>query len=120
MKYFIYFFAILDILTCFYMTFLLEMFIFDFLHVLFLLLFISLIASAILLVWKTKKGIILNFIQFPLRVVFAIFSFWFLSKLLSQTKISTETFFILATALEFVRLIIEIIIFRNLARKIKN
>lgn len=114
MKYIIYFFALLDILTCFYMPFLLEMFTFDFLHVLFLLLFLSFIFSTIMLVWKTKKGIITNFIQFPFRIYFAIYSFWFLSYLIVENKESMNKFFVIATVLEFLRLLTEIIIFRKL------
>lgn len=116
MKYLIYFFALLDLLTCFHMTFLLEMFVFDFLHILFLLLFLSLIFSAIMLFWRTKIGIITNFIQFPIRIYFAIYSFWFLSYLIVESKETTQQFFIIATILEIIRLIIEVIIFRKLKK----
>ncbi len=116
MKYLIYFFALLDLLTCFHMIFLLEMFVFDFLHILFLLLFLSLIFSAIMLVWKTKKGLIINFIQFPIRVYFAIYSFWFLSYLIVENNESTKQFYVVATVLEFIRLAGEIFIFRKLKK----
>lgn len=116
MKYIIYFLAILDLLTCFHMTFLLEMFVFDFLHILFLMLFLSLILSAIMLVWKTKKGLILNFIQFPFRIYFAIYSFWFISYIFKGTKDISSQFFIIATIFEFFRLIFEIIILRKLKK----
>lgn len=119
MKYLIYFLAILDLATCFYMDFLLEMFVFDFLHILFLLLFISLIASAILLVWKTKLGILLNFIQFPFRVYFAIYSFWFISNLFKGAKDIAPQFFIFATILEICRLIVSFIIYRKLKKTYK-
>ena len=114
MKNIIYFLALLDILTCFHMSFLMEMFVFDFLHIIFVLLFISLIFSAIMLVRKTKNGIITNFIQFPIRVYFAIYSFWFLSHLIVENRETMYHFFIIATVLEFLRLITEIIIFKKL------
>ena len=116
MKYIIYFFALLDLLTCFHMTFLLEMFVVYFLHILFLLLFLSLIFSAIMLVSKTKKGIITNFIQFPFRIYFAIYSFWFLSYLIAENKETTQQFFIIATILEIIRIIVEVIVFRKLKK----
>ena len=117
MKYIIYFLAILDFLTCIHMTFLLEMFVFDILHIFFLLLFLSLIISGILLIWKARKGIILNFVQFPFRIFFAIYSFWFISKMFTESNIELKQFFIAATILEFVRIISEIIIYRKLKSK---
>lgn len=88
-----------------------EMFVPDFLHILFLLLSISLIASAILLILKPKKGIILNFIQFPLRILFVVFSFWFIAKIFSK---NTQLFFVTATFFEFARIITEIFIYKKL------
>ena len=117
MKYISYFLAILDFLTCIHMTFLLEMFVFDILHIFFLLLFLSLIISGILLIWKARKGIVLNFIQFPFRIFFAIYSFWFISKFFTESNTEPKQFFIAATILEFVRIISEIIIHRKLKPK---
>ena len=119
MKYLIYILAILDLATCFYMSYLLEMFVFDFLHILFLLLFISFIASAILLVWEKKLGILLNFIQFPFRVYFAIYSFWFISSLFKGVKDIAPQFFIFATILEICRLIISFVTYRKLKKTYK-
>ena len=116
MKYLIYFLALLDILTCIHMSNLLEMFVFDLPHILFVILFLSLIFSAIMLVWKTKKGVITNFIQFPFRVYFAIYSFWFLSYLIVENKEYMNQFFIVATILEILRLFTEIIIFLKIRK----
>lgn len=113
-KLIIYFLALIDILTIFSMSNLLGMFVFDFLHILFLLLLLSFIFSAIFLIWKTKKGIILNFIQFPFRIYFAIYSFWFTSYFFNQTDAFLKSFFIIATILECLRTIMEIFLYRKL------
>ncbi|SEF44717.1 hypothetical protein SAMN05421847_0025 [Halpernia humi] len=112
-KLIIYFLAFLDILTCFKMSILLEMFIFDFLHILFLILLFSFVLSAIFLIWKTKKGLILNFIQFPFRIYFAIYSFWFISIFFKESKDFVKPFFIIATILECFRIIFEIYLYRK-------
>lgn len=101
------------------MSFLLDMFVPDFLHILFVILFLSLIASTILLIWKPEKGIILNFIQFPLRISFAIYSFWFLSYFFIDFKNFQMQFFTIPMMLEFIRIVGELIIFKKLKKELK-
>lgn len=96
---------------------LLEMFVPDISHITFLILIFSLIISGILLIIKTRFGIYINFFQFPLKIYFTAFSFWFLLPFFRGDKDIAPQYFIFCTILELVRILTEFLILKKLSKK---
>lgn len=119
MKYWFYFFAILDLISIRqlilnYRHFLDDLNIFKIIQ---LFLYMSFIISASLLFEKKRLGLLINFVQFPIRLIMAVFSFSFVSSVFVKFfnyKESSFYFFIVLMIIEIVRLILEIFLFKKL------
>lgn len=122
MKYWFYLFAILDLLSLKNFIFRFDSIIEDksFFKYIVIFLYLTFIASAGLLFEKKKLGLIINFIQFPLRLFLMILSFDFLGVFLERTEISTKNFYFLIMGLEILRLISEVFFYRKLKTIIQN
>jgi hypothetical protein len=76
-----------------------------------LLIYFSLIASGFYLIKKKKPGLWISYLQFPLRLVFVIFSFGFLLIINGINQlIGMYVLTIILAVLEIIRLVITILI----------
>ena len=83
--------------------------------------YISLLISAILLLKFNTKGLIINYIQFPIRISIFVMSFGFLvplSRLFENYEIGIYVLSIICIILEITRLIISIYIHGKIKRLI--
>jgi|GEM_PF-2589265 len=120
LKYWFYFFAVLDLLSLKYIIFNFDFVIADksFLKYIHIIVYSSFIFSAYLLFERKKLGLIINFIQFPIRLFLAISSFGFLDIFINlNTRTRIRDFFVLMLILEILRLISEIIVFKKSSTK---
>ena len=89
---------------------------FELLIVTFVLLYVSLVISGILLIMKKKAGIWISYVQFPIRMMFMILSFDFLLKINHLLNLGSAVYDVmmwLFMALEVARLVITIQIHRR-------
>jgi len=116
LKYWFYLFAILDLLSLKNFIFRFDFIIADksFFRYIIIFLYLTFIASAYLLFEKKKLGLIINFIQFPIRLFLMILSFDFIGVFAEKIEISIKNFYFLIIGLEILRLISEIIFYRKL------
>jgi hypothetical protein len=91
---------------------------FQWMDLVILLIYFSLIASGFYLIKKNKIGLWISYLQFPLRLLFVIFSFGFLliiNGMLNQL-IGMYVLTIILAVLEIIRLAITILIHRKYYR----
>lgn len=89
---------------------------FEMLIVTFVLLYVSLVISGILLIMKKKAGIWISYVQFPIRIMFMTLSFGFLLKISHVLNLSSSFYDVmmwLFIAFEVARLVITIQIHRK-------
>ena len=116
LKYWFYLFAILDLLSLKNFIFRFDFIIADksFFKYIIIFIYLTFITTAYLLFEKKKLGLIINFIQFPIRLSLMILSFDFIGFFAEKMEISTKNFYFLIIGLEILRLISEIFFYRKL------
>jgi hypothetical protein len=121
MKKFLVLFGILDLITVLknYNNFYRLVFPnngYHWLNVVILLIYMSLIISGYLLIRQKKSGIWFSYFQFPLRLLFALFTFGFLmilNRFINDQQIGIQLFTGLLAVLEIGRFIVTIMIHRK-------
>ena len=92
---------------------------FDWINILITVFYISLLISAILLLKSNIKGLIINYIQFPIRISIFVMSFGFLiplSRLFENYKTGIYVLSIICGILEIIRLVVSIYIHRKIKK----
>jgi hypothetical protein len=121
MKKFLVLFGILDLITVLknYNNFYRLVFPnngYHWLNIVILLIYMSLIISGYLLIRQKKSGIWFSYFQFPLRLLFALFTFGFLmilNRFINDQQIGIQLFTGLLAVLEIGRFIVTIMIHRK-------
>lgn len=121
MKKFLVLFGILDLITVLknYNNFYRLVFPnngYHWLNVVILLIYMSFIISGYLLIRQKKSGIWFSYFQFPLRLLFALFTFGFLmilNRFINDQQIGIQLFTGLLAVLEIGRFIVTIMIHRK-------